>query len=76
MYNLKNKGDTWALESNYNGTHVGSLKQVLGFAVVSLGINISELEMAVLEMNQKGHDSANFGIRGKLIYTYNERDKK
>ena len=73
MYKLRtNNSDTWQLESSYNGSYLGSLKQVLTFAVISHGFSLMELETAILEMNQKDHDIAHFGVRKTLIYTEKE----
>jgi len=73
MYKLRtNKSDTYQLETAYNGSYLGSLKQVLSFAVISHGFSIMELESAILEMNEKDHDIAHFGVRKTLIYTEKE----
>jgi hypothetical protein len=43
---------------------------------IALGLEFPDIEYAVLEMERQGHDYAEFGIWGSLIYTKRMTDEK
>lgn len=57
------------------GIFSGTLREVCIFSVIRLGFTMKELERGVIEMNQKFHDAAVFGIFKKFISTYDIREK-
>lgn len=54
----------------------GTLLAVLTYAVYSLGFQTSELELALLDMNDLDYDGAYFGINRSFIYSFDRKNKK
>lgn len=50
----------------------GDLDEVCNFVYGALGFDLSEIEIAILEMNSNNHKVAKFGILKSFLYTTNE----
>lgn len=56
------------IHSKYRGAYEGTIKSVIKKAH-HMGIDKDVLDKAIKQMDEKGHDYADFGILGKLMYT-------
>ncbi len=73
-YTLLDKGDHWELDAP-RGKVSGSMKQVMTYAVLNLGFEMVELELAVIEMNEHFHNAAEFGVLKRFMWTYDIEEK-
>jgi hypothetical protein len=59
------------------GVFRGDLKKITTYAVIDLGFEVDEIELAVVEMNKHFHNAAEFGIMRRFMFTFdNESDIK
>jgi hypothetical protein len=73
-YDLIEMGnDQWAMNVRGGSLFVGSFRKVVMHSVAVLGFNLKEIEFAVKEMLDKGHNSAHFGMYKGFIFTF-EKD--
>jgi len=74
-YKLLDKGNNlWSFytpEGNFDGT----LDKVCKFAVLDLGFTFSEIELALSQMDKNFHDSAEFGMYMKFMYSYDRSEQ-
>jgi len=70
MYRFKYspKYQQYEIHSQDSGAFRGSLLQVMKKAI-DIGVIYDELRVAMQEMNKLNHNSADFGIFGKFIFT-------
>ena len=73
-YQLLNLGSHWEFKTP-SGIMTGGLKQICTYAVISLGFQFKELEMAVEEMEKQFHDGAEFGIYKSFMFTFDKTEK-
>jgi hypothetical protein len=76
MYEIYKNQDLYQIHSNLSGF---AAKECSFLALLtythSLGFKPDELQAALLDMLNKDHDSANFGINKTFIYSFNKREK-
>ena len=78
MYNLYRLcEDQYQVYSVMNDTvsFEGTRLAVLTFMTFRLGFNPDELEVALLDMLHNDTDSADFGVNGTFIYSFNRKRK-
>jgi hypothetical protein len=56
----------------YKGTQL----QTLVYCVQVLKVDPEQLQFAMIDMIQKDHNSADFGILGTFLYSFNRYEKK
>lgn len=65
---IRVRDNYWQLKSG--GIHlVGSFREIVRYAVKNLRMNISQIEVGVLEMNRKDHNVAHFGVFGNFMFS-------
>ncbi len=70
-YQLLDFGHSWQIMGDF-GSFKGSLQQVKTYAILELGFQESELDVAILEMGKHFDDCAIFGIACRFMYTTNK----
>lgn len=78
MYELyKINEDHYQIHSTYSNVRAmeGTLLAIGTYLVYSLGFYIEEVEAALLDMNDKDHDAAQFGFECTFIYSFNKNEK-
>lgn len=71
-YDLLLLGDNrYSLLASQEHKKDGNLAEIITFMVVKYNFKITEIETAVLEMHQKDHVRAHFGVKKTLIFTSN-----
>lgn len=72
--------DWWTIEivdtKNPEKSVSGTFTQTVLFLVIVLGITIEEVDLAVREMCNNDHDSANFGRYRTFIHTFSKYERK
>jgi hypothetical protein len=60
------------------GVFRGDLKKITTYAVLELGFETDEIELAVLEMNKHFHNGSEFGMMRRFMFTFetNETNMK
>ena len=79
MYEIyKLDHDLYQIHSSFRTEQAmeGTLLAILTYAVQVLGFSASELEAALLDMNEKDHDAAHFGINRGFIFSFNRASKR
>ena len=71
MRDLKN--GSYQIHSTNDGAFEGTVTQIFAIGL-QWGLNEEDMIQAVLEMEELGHDFAEFGTMGRLIFT--GKDKK
>lgn len=66
----------WQIHSSRKGAFEGSLRQVITFAVIELGMEFNELNVGVQEMEKYGHNGIEFGILKKFLFTFDNESKR
>lgn len=77
-YQLLNLGSHWELHGP-TGIFSGDLRKICNYAVIDLGFQFKELEIAVAEMEKNFHNGAEFGIYQTFMFTFErgeESDKR
>ena len=64
-------GDHWTLKNSKHGFFEGTMIEIMDIAE-QIGIDVLDLEDAICEMSKVGHNLAEFGIFGFLIFTSRE----
>lgn len=67
--------DEWILNVKNGPIYAGSFKKVIKHAVVRMGFDLQELELAVSEMVKNGHNGAHFGMYKGFIYSFQKEFK-
>ena len=69
--------DLYQIHSSFEGEQAmeGTILAILTYATHTLGFQPSELELALLDMLHKNHDSAHFGLNRKFIYSFTKAEK-
>jgi len=62
--------DQWIIECDGNNPRHGTLKELVVYMTQKLGIDLSEIEKAVEDMDIDGLNAAVFGIFGTFMYTF------
>lgn len=63
--------DEWHMTDLDSRVYMGTFKEVVKHAVTMWGFKLSEVEIAISEMVNKGHNAAHFGVYKKFIFTFN-----
>ena len=75
-YQLYDLGSHYELHSRF-GIYRGNLKKICTYAVIELGFDADEIELAIVEMNEHLHNSAEFGSLRRFMFTFdNESNAK
>lgn len=62
--------ETWQIHATGKAAYEGNLKQIMKHCIHSLGFEFEDLEAAVMEMNKRGHNGAEFGVLKGFIFTF------
>lgn len=79
MYNLYQiRHNHYEIHSSYSNEKAmeGTLLAILTYATYTLGFDINQLEIALLEMLERDMDGAHFGINRTFIYAFNRSERK
>lgn len=68
--------DKWQIHTANKGAFEGSLRQVMTFAVIELGMEFVELDVGVQEMSKYNHNAIEFGVLKKFLFTFANESKK
>lgn len=74
MYMIEN--DKWQIHPKGKKAFEGNLRQVMTYAVIELGIEFMELDVAVQEMGKHDHNGIEFGVLKKFLFTFSNESKK
>jgi len=78
MYELyKNSENSYEIHSNYSGFKAkeGTLTAICVY-MVSLGFDLSEIEIGLVEMIRTDHNGAHFGINKMFIFPINRVERR
>ena len=67
--------DEWILHIKDGPMFVGTLKKVGVHAVTKMGFKLEQIEIAVNDMNQRGHNGAHFGMYKDFIFSFKKEFK-
>lgn len=69
VYRLFNHGYVWTIFYN-GGSFASNLPNVCRVMTTKLGFNLKEIEFAVLEINNRFHNCAEFNTFKSFVFTY------
>lgn len=73
-YNLiEGENNVWYLQVIDKVALKGNFREIVIYAVVKLGFNISEIDEAIKDMYETGTNAAHFGSNRSFIYSF-EKD--
>lgn len=62
--------DQWVLHVKGGNIYNGTFKKLIKYAIVKLGFEMEEIELAIGEMLNKGHNGAHFGMYKTFIFSF------
>lgn len=70
--------NVYQIHSSFQGELAmeGTLLAILTYAVHKLGFTASELEVALVDMNEKDNNACHFGINRHFIFSFDRNTKK
>ena len=75
MFRLKDLKDGRFQVHAHNGAAFEGTEEAITIAAEELGMHPADVILAKEEMRKLGHDYAEFGIRGRFLYTVADRSK-
>lgn len=75
-YNLiETKDNLWTIQVINGHCFSGTFLEVIMYAILRLGFNIDELDLAVKEMVDNNHNAAHFGMWSRFIFSFNKAEE-
>jgi hypothetical protein len=75
-YDLYEKSnDEWILNVKGGSVFVGTFRKVVTHAVTRMGFELDEIDFAVKQMLDKGHNAAHFGMYRSFIFSFQKEFK-
>ncbi len=75
MFRLRRRKDGNFEVHAYNGAAFEGTEQAITIAAQELGMHAEDIEIAKQELKRLDHDYAEFGIRGRFIFTSTDKQR-
>lgn len=73
-YQLYELGTMWEIHHS-RGVFRGTLQSVITYAIIELGFEFKELDTAVMAMEEKFHNGAEFGVLRSFMFTFDKEER-